>query len=223
MQAAGDQELDRLVAAIPEGWSRTTVLGQSWSVSRTTHAGGKVVSITAERLADNEQLGANVWITSEGTVLKPCEIPAETIMEFLRAAAAEYATNTGKVPTMTSEADQLRVRKDEKTRLYEAVLGDEVIGSLAYETVAGQTALTHSFVDPAHRNKGVGSALAEFALSDLTGSGVRPLVSCGFVSDYVDAHPDWTDAVDISRWGMIPTRSTSLKSHGTAEPDPAED
>lgn len=109
---------------------------------------------------------------------------------------------------MTAETDDVEVRKVEHTRLYEAVIGGQVVGSLAYETVGGKTALTHSFVDPDRRNKGVGSALAEFALADVTGSGVRPVVYCGFVSDYVDTHPKWKDAVEIARWGLIPTRST---------------
>lgn len=114
---------------------------------------------------------------------------------------------------MTAEADDLQVRKVEQTRLYEAVIEGEVVGSLAYETVGGKTALTHSFVDPEHRNKGVGSALAEFALTDVTSSGARPLVYCGFVADYADAHPRWNGTVEISRWAMIPTRSTPLQTN----------
>lgn len=113
---------------------------------------------------------------------------------------------------MTAETDDVQVRKAEQTRLYEAVIDGQVVGSLAYETVGGTTALTHSYVDPERRNKGVGSALAEFALSDVTGAGVRPVVYCGFVSDYVDAHPQWKGAVEIPRWGMIPTRSTPPSS-----------
>lgn len=109
---------------------------------------------------------------------------------------------------MAARTDDVEVHKDEQTRLYEAVIGDRVVGSLAYETVNGKTALTHSYVDPDRRNMGVGSALAEFALTDATASGARPVVYCGFVSDYVDAHPKWNGAVEVARWGMIPTRTT---------------
>ena len=109
---------------------------------------------------------------------------------------------------VSAQADDVEVRKVEQTRLYEAVIADQVVGSLAYEIAGGKTALTHSFVDPDRRNMGVGSALAEFALADVTASGARPLIYCGFVSDYVDAHPKWNGAVDVARWGMIPTRST---------------
>jgi predicted GNAT family acetyltransferase len=112
------------------------------------------------------------------------------------------------VDGVTAEAGDVEVRKVEETRLYEAVIGGEVVGSLAYETAGGKTSLTHSFVDPDRRNMGIGSALAEFALADVAASGARPLVYCGFVADYVDAHPRWNGAVDVSRWNLIPTWST---------------
>lgn len=121
---------------------------------------------------------------------------------------------------MTAKTDDVQVRKVEQTRLYEAVIGERVVGTLAYETVGGKTALTHSFVDPERRNMGVGSALAEFALTDVTTAGERPVIYCGFVSDYVGAHPKWNDAVEISRWGMIPTRSTPSQP-GAANAKPA--
>ena len=81
-------ELETLIAAIPEGWSRTRIDGETWAVTRTTRAGGKVVSLDAERLGGAEALGANIWLTSNGTILKPCEVPAETVMGFLRKAAS---------------------------------------------------------------------------------------------------------------------------------------
>lgn len=91
MDGEPDQELGTLLTAIPEGWSRAEIAGQAWGVTRTTHAGGKVISLNAERLGDAEQLGANVWITSKGPVLRPCEVPAEKVMRFLRAAAKAHS------------------------------------------------------------------------------------------------------------------------------------
>lgn len=87
MNRSWDEELDTLLTTIPEGWSRTEVAGRAWGVTRTTHAEGKVISLNAERLGDTEQLSANVWITSEGPILRPCEVPAEKVLQFLRAAA----------------------------------------------------------------------------------------------------------------------------------------
>ncbi|MFC7789408.1 hypothetical protein ACU045_10555 [Microbacterium sp. MAHUQ-60] len=81
-------ELNALLRVIPEGWTRTEIDGSSWAVTRTTRAGGKVVSVDAEQLGTAERFGANVWITDDETILRPCEVPAEKVMRFLRAAAA---------------------------------------------------------------------------------------------------------------------------------------
>lgn len=92
MDAGQGQDLDTLLRAIPEGWTRVEVDGQAWGVTRVSRAGGKVISVNAERLGGTEQLGANVWITSDGSILRPCEVPAENFLQFLRAAAMEYST-----------------------------------------------------------------------------------------------------------------------------------
>ncbi|MGM7423104.1 hypothetical protein [Cellulosimicrobium sp. CpK407] len=90
-------ELKALVAAIPEGWSRARIGEHSWGVTRTTHADGRAISVDAERLGGTEALGANVWITSHGALMRPCEIPAETVWQFLRdlAKAAPGPLRTG--------------------------------------------------------------------------------------------------------------------------------
>lgn len=92
MDGSQDQQLDTLLRAIPEGWTRAEVDGKAWGVTRVTRAGGKVISLNAERLGDTEQLGANVWITSDGPILRPCEVPAEEVLQFLRAAAPGCST-----------------------------------------------------------------------------------------------------------------------------------
>lgn len=91
MNDATDDELDSLIRAIPEGWSRTQIDGHSWAVTRTTRAGGKVISVDAEQLGTAEQFGANVWFTSDGAILRPCEVPEEKVMQFLRVAAAAFS------------------------------------------------------------------------------------------------------------------------------------
>ena len=88
MNEEPDQELDALIRAIPEGWTRVQIAGQAWGITRTTRAGGKTISFDAERLGDKKQLGANVWTTSDGLVLRPCEVPEEKVMQVLRDAAA---------------------------------------------------------------------------------------------------------------------------------------
>lgn len=101
----------------------------------------------------------------------------------------------------------VEVRKDKTARLYEAVVDGRVVGNLAYETVGGRISLTHSYVDQDHRHQGVASALARYALEDLRQSGTRVGIYCGFVADYVQNHPELSDAVDINRSAFIATHT----------------
>ena len=92
MSVGPDDELEALLKAIPEGWTRVQIGGRGWGITRTTRAAGKTISLDAERLGTTEHFGANVWNTSEGSVLRPCEVPEEKVMQLLRDAAASFET-----------------------------------------------------------------------------------------------------------------------------------
>ncbi|QNO38429.1 peptide methionine sulfoxide reductase [Protaetiibacter sp. SSC-01] len=92
MSDAQRDDLAALVHAIPEGWTRMRLDGDAWGITRTTRAGGGVVTFDAQRLADGELLGANIWLTSRGAALRPCEVPAESVLRVLRGAADAAAT-----------------------------------------------------------------------------------------------------------------------------------
>jgi predicted GNAT family acetyltransferase len=108
---------------------------------------------------------------------------------------------------METSPGAVEVRKNETTRLYEAVLHGQVVGDLAYETGGGRVALTHSYVDEVHRHQGIASALARFALEDVGRSGAKADVYCAFVADYVHDHPEFADAVNINRSAFLATRT----------------
>ena len=108
----------------------------------------------------------------------------------------------------------VEVRKDETTRLYEALIDGQVVGDLAYETTGGRVSLTHSYVDEGHRHRGVASALTRYALEDLSQGPAKVGIYCGFVADYVQDHPEWKDAVDVNRSALIATRTSRDTSRG---------
>lgn len=75
-----------LLARLPEGWTPVRYRGRRWGVSRTRHAGGRVEKLYAEELGGNGVVSANVYLPdgSDGEQLRPCEMPATDVLDFLR-------------------------------------------------------------------------------------------------------------------------------------------
>lgn len=76
-------ELGPLVDRIAEGWSRVTYGGQLYGVTKAIHADGRSLSIYAEQLGGDDVVSANVHRTRGGDVLKPCEMSAAKVIDFL--------------------------------------------------------------------------------------------------------------------------------------------
>lgn len=80
-------ELTALLAAIPGGWSRVEVDGRAYGLTRTDHVDGRTVTLYAEELGGPDVVSANIWRTADGDVLRPCEMPAEKVLGFLRSVS----------------------------------------------------------------------------------------------------------------------------------------
>jgi uncharacterized protein len=78
---------------------------------------------------------------------------------------------------------------------YEAHLDDELAGVLEYVDKRGRIALVHTEVAPAFEGRGIGAALARFALDDARSRGLRVIASCPFVRSYLARHPEDHDIV----------------------------
>lgn len=81
---AGPDELAALVDRVPPGWSEVAYAGGTWGLRRTDRAGGGTTTLYAERLGGTSFVSANVWRTAGGVVLRPCEMPAADVLDFLR-------------------------------------------------------------------------------------------------------------------------------------------
>ncbi len=77
-------ELADLLRRVPQGWSKQTVAGIAWGLSRVEHVGGRTTTLSAHELAGSGFLSANVWHTTSGDLLRPCEVPAADVMALLR-------------------------------------------------------------------------------------------------------------------------------------------
>ena len=76
-------DLDELLGRVPEGWTQVLFGGRAYGLTRTTRAAGRSVAVFAEQLGGSDVVSANVYRTSDGLVLRPCEMPAATVVAFL--------------------------------------------------------------------------------------------------------------------------------------------
>jgi uncharacterized protein len=94
------------------------------------------------------------------------------------------------------ETATIDVRDNPENRTYEARIGDEVVGTLVYEVQGNRTVLTHTWVEPSHREHGVATALSRGALDDLREKHRRITVFCTFTMEFIQAHPEYADLLD---------------------------
>ncbi|MBI5160322.1 MAG: N-acetyltransferase [Micrococcales bacterium] len=70
----------------------------------------------------------------------------------------------------------------------------EAVGSSSYERRGGVIAFTHTEVDPAEQEHGLGSRLVAGALDAVrVASEDRVAAECPFVAHFVRAHPEYAD------------------------------
>lgn len=79
---------------------------------------------------------------------------------------------------------------------YEAWLDGELAGFAQYRLTGRRIIFTHTEIDPSFEGRGIGSALARFALDDVRADGARAVVPrCPFIKGWIERHPDYADLV----------------------------
>lgn len=72
---------------------------------------------------------------------------------------------------------------------FEATLGGERAGFAAYELSSGTIVFTHTEVDPSFEGRGVGGALAEFAVAQARSRDLNVVAQCPFIQGWLERHP----------------------------------
>jgi predicted GNAT family acetyltransferase len=88
-----------------------------------------------------------------------------------------------------------RVRADDAGSRYVLEIDGDVVGLLENEDDGAVVDLLHTEVDPAPRQRGLGSELVAGALDDLRGKERRVRATCPFVRRFVNEHPDYADLI----------------------------
>ncbi len=87
---------------------------------------------------------------------------------------------------------QIAVRNNTARSRYEL----DVDGALAfanYHLAPGKVIITHTETPPALRGRGIASQLITGALEQIRADGQKVVAGCGFVVDYLDKHPEFSD------------------------------
>lgn len=79
---------------------------------------------------------------------------------------------------------------------YEARVDGEPAGFVEYQLTDQIIVMSHTEVHPAFEGRGVGSALARFALDDVQAEGKRRVLpTCPFIKGWIHKHPEYATLV----------------------------
>ncbi len=73
-----------LIARIPDGNSSGVYRAKKYAISKSTYNGGRSCKIYAEELGGREFISMNFYQMKSGDLLKPCEMPQQKVVDFLR-------------------------------------------------------------------------------------------------------------------------------------------
>ena len=135
---------------------------------------------------------------------------AAQVIRFGRTSFYERARRKLRVEGSTQvgagdASDAVVVDNFERQR-YEIMLGGEVVGTLDYRRHGGGVELTHTEIDQAFEGRGLASRLAAAALEDARARSTPVVVTCPFVTGFLERHPVYADVLAA---GSNPRRTNS--------------
>lgn len=86
-----------------------------------------------------------------------------------------------------------------ENKRYEARLDGVLAGWAEYTETPEMLVFTHTEVRPEFEGRGVGGALARYALDDVRCRGLRALAVCPFILEWIRRHPAYADLEYRSR------------------------
>ncbi len=93
-------------------------------------------------------------------------------------------------------SDTVTVTDNPEATRYEARINGELAGFAEYQLTDELIVFTHTEVDPAFGGKGVGGAIARFALDDVRARNTRKVLPlCPFIKGWIGKHPDYVPLV----------------------------
>jgi hypothetical protein len=97
---------------------------------------------------------------------------------------------------------ELVVRENTESLCYEALIGDQVVGTIVYKHLGPRMVFLHTIVDPEFRGRGIATVLVRTALDDVRSKGVTLTNYCDVVAGFIADHPGYADLIDAKHPGL---------------------
>lgn len=94
-----------------------------------------------------------------------------------------------------SAGEDFRLSDNQEKHRFELHVGSELAGYAEYNVLKNGLLFTHTEVLPAFEGRGVGSALARYALDDVRRRSLQAIPVCQFIAGYLRKHPEYQDLV----------------------------
>jgi NAD+ kinase len=92
-----------------------------------------------------------------------------------------------------TDAGDARVVDNFEAQRYEILLGGEIVGTLEYRRRGGRIELLDTEIEQTFSGRGLAGRLAAAALDDARGRATPVVVTCPFVTGYLERHPEYSD------------------------------
>ncbi|GAA2183820.1 hypothetical protein GCM10009785_29050 [Brooklawnia cerclae] len=141
-----------------------------------------------------------VFNTSKRPWIDPVNADTAERADYLRevigrcpSGALVVEEHPAPAPASTPSCEVSVIDAPEASR-FEARIDGVLAGFAEYQLTDQLVVFTHTEVDPAFEGRGVGSAIARYALDKLRSEGThKALPLCPFIKGWIERHPDYLD------------------------------
>src|SRR5256886_17143316 len=96
---------------------------------------------------------------------------------------------------MVAETPEITVRDNVEAQVYDALIGDQVAGSIVYERSGQRLVFSHTIVEPEFPGRGIGTVLVTEALDDVRARGMTLTNCCEVVAEDIAPLPGYPDLI----------------------------
>lgn len=129
------------------------------------------------------------------------------------ASSGDGSPGAGSSDARSSEsAPHVVVRDNPESQTYDALVGDEIAGTMLYEHEGPRLVLTHTAVQTRYQHQGIATALIAAALDDIRAKGQKVTILCPLVNHFIDAHPQYADLIDAEHPGFTKQDESRIRN-----------